>query len=222
MNLLHKSLLPVALCLTIVASVRADDDKKGDGDKDKDKMSGKMVTVHGVISAFTVVGETDLDRSTGKLTTASATLVTVIGHPWMHEGEYKENSAATEKSDGKEHASHHHRRMNLYVAAMTPKTKVNEVMASGKVVALDDKDAKYDDLEIGDRVELTINVKDMDNNKDEHKSDAKSDGDAKKVTMSKHGRHRTFLGSAVEVKLMPEHMEGTPHDGKSEHKEESK
>ena len=220
MNLLHKSLLPVALCLTIVANVRADDDKKGDGDKDKDKMSGKMVTVHGVISAFTVVGETDLDRSTGKLTTAQATLVTVIGHPWMHEGEYKEQSASTEKTEGKEHAEHHHRRMNLYVAAMTPKTKVNEVLGSGKVVALDDKDAKYDDLEIGDRVELTINIKEM--NKDSDKSDSKQDGDAKKVTMSKHGRHRTFLGSAVEVKLMPEHMEGMRHDGKSEHKEESK
>ena len=215
MNLLHKSFLPVALCLTLISNGRADDDKKGDKDKDHDKMGEKTVTVHGVISAFTVVGETDLDRESGKLTTAEATLVTVIGHPWMHEGDHKEYAAAEakEKSEGKEHAEHHHHRMNLYVAAMTPKTVVNEVMASGKTVALDAKEAKYDDLEIGDRVELTISLKEM-----EKMEKAQSDSKDKK-TMSTHGRHRTFMGLAQEIKLMPDHMDGSHHDGKSEHDE---
>ena len=216
MNLFHKSLLPVALCLTILGNVRAaDDDKKVDKDKDQDKMTEKTVTVRGVISAFTVVGETDLDRETGKLTTAQATLVTVIGHPWMREGDHKEYAASEEKekNEGGKHAMHHHHRMNLYVAAITPKTMVNEVMASGKTVALDAKEAKYDDLEIGDRVELTIMVKDT--NKDKGKSDA----DDTKSMKGNHGRHRTFMGAAQEIKLMAEHMEGIHHDGKSEHDE---
>ena len=217
MNLFHKSLLPVTLCLTILGNVRAaDDDKKADKDQDQDKMTAKTVTVRGVISAFTVVGETDLDRETGKLTTAQATLVTVIGHPWMHEGDHKEYAAteAKEKSEGSEHAEHHHHRMNLYVAAMTPKTMVNEVMASGKTVALDAKDAKYDDLEIGDRVELTLMVPDMD--KDQGKDKDKDDD---KSTKSNHGRHRTYMGAAKEIKLMIDHMEGMHHDGKTEHDE---
>ena len=216
MNLFHKSLLPVALCLTVLGNVRAaDDDKKGDKDKDQDKMTEKSVTVRGVISAFTVVGETDLDRESGKITTARATLVTVIGHPWMREGDHKEYAAAEKKeqSEGGEHAMHHHRRMNLYVAAMTPKTMVNEVMASGKTVALDAKEAKYDDLEIGDRVELTIMVQEMDQDKD------KSNSDDAKSMKGNHGRHRTYMGAAKEIKLMPEHMEGTRHDGESEHDE---
>ncbi len=222
MNLLRTALLPAALCLTMVANIRADD-KKADGDKDKD--GEKTITVHGVISDFTMIGETDVDETTGKAMTATATLVTVIGHPWMHEADHKDHAEATDKAktDGKNHAEHHHHRMNLYVAALTPKTKVCEVMASGKEVALSDKDADYDDLEIGDRVELVITVKNMEKMMAAAKTDVddkKKDGDDKKMT--KHGRHRTYLGSAVQVKLMSDHMEGMHHDGKTEHKEDAK
>lgn len=221
MNRLCQALLPAALCLTLVATARADDQKPG-GTTDKD--GEKTITVHGVIADFTMVGEADVDESTGKVMTAEATLVTVIGHPWMHEADQKDHAEATDKAktDGKDHAEHNHHRMNLYVAALTSKTKVCEVMASGKEVALTDKDADYDDLEIGDRVELIISIKDLDKMKVEMKKDVDmktKPGDAK---MAKHGRHRTYIGSAVQVKLMSDHMEGMHHDGKTDHKDEAK
>lgn len=213
-----KRLLPAALCLTLVATVRADDDGKpapGPG-----TASGQTITVRGVISGFTMVGETDVDRATGKAVTAEATLVTVIGHPWMHEAGHKEPPA--DRGEGKNHAEHHHHRMNLYVAALTPQTKVCEVMASGKEVALDDKDADYDDLEIGDRVELTINVKDMDMDRPKGDSKDNDKDDSAQKGSTKHGRHRSYLGMAVQVKLVSDHMEGPHHDGKSEHKPDDK
>ena len=171
-----------------------------------------------MISDFTLVGETDVDEATGKATTAEAMIVTVIGHPTMGGAEHKEHAAEAAKGEGKEHAQHHHHRMNLYVVAMTPKTKVCEVMASGKEVAVDDKDADFDDLEIGDRVELTFSPKMMEKQDSGKQAAGDSKSGDKKSAMARHGRHRTFFGAATEVKLMAEPMDGE-HQGSKESKD---
>jgi len=204
MRLLRDCLLPIALGFALTPAAARADDTKPDGKEE-------MQTIHGVISDFTEIGEADVDETNGKVTTASATLVTVIGHPHHHHDAAHQGPEAAKANDGDKgsQAQHPRHRLNLYVVALSSKTKIAQVMASGKEVAADDKSAEFDDLEVGDRVELVFAKKDLDKAKkvEAKVGDDQAKGDPKKADQ-KHGRHRTYFGEAVSIKLLPEAMGG--------------
>ncbi len=202
MRTIRDRLLPFALGLALAPAALADDAKPAD------KMAEGPIVVHGVISDFTAIGETDVDETTGKVMTAEVTLVTVIGHR-HHDRSLtaaldKAKKEGAEVKAGKEvgiedkkkemDGPGNRSRMSLYMVAVSPKTKVCDVSPAGK-----ETEVKLEELEIGDRVELTFEPKMM---------SKPSDKDEAKPGQLKHGRHRTYLGAATGIKLMGEPMEG--------------
>ncbi len=205
MRTIRDRLLPFALGLALAPAALAEDTKST-----ADKKDETPIVVRGVISDFTVLGEADVDETTGKVMTAEATLVTVIGHPHHDHSltaaldkakkEGAEAKAGKEVGiEGKEKkemgSEGGRRRMNLYMVAITPTTKVCDVSPSGK-----ETECKLEELEIGDVVELTFEPKMM--------AKSSSDKEETKPGTLKHGRHRTYLGAAIGIKLMGEAMEG--------------
>jgi len=93
------------------------------------------------------------------------------------------------------------RRMNIYVVAVSPKTKVCEISGSGKDGSAGKEEAcELEKLEIGDHVEVTFTPKSMPGVSEE-----------KGVTQAssmKHGRHRTYFGIANSVKIREEAAAG--------------
>ncbi len=204
MSLLRHCILPITLGLFLAPASWAGDDDKKSGDKKGDEQ-----TIKGVVSEVTLIGETDVDIQTGKAITADSVFVTIIGHPWNpdakqwdhekgreHASNDKDREVKRTSTVEKSAGSRKHR-MNVYVVAITPKTKVCECMTSGKEGSAA-KEAKcdLDKLEIGDRVEVCFSSKE-------------SDKDAKEKTeLQKHGRHRTYFGVANDLKILDEPMEG--------------
>jgi len=220
MNLLRNALLPITLGLFLVPTAWAgDDDKKSEGDK------GQEQKVWGVVSEVTVLGETDIDYKTRKAITAEATFVTIIGHPAHHHDSHKgEATASSGSKDGNARRAsgeasssgsgeRHGHRMNVYVMAISPKTKICEASAGKEGSASKEEACEIDKLEIGDRVEVTFEPKMMSKS-----SDDKGKNDSKDASM-KHGRHRTFFGTATAMKIMdePVHFDSSsPSPKKSE------
>jgi len=204
MRLLRDCVLPMALGLILTPVVLAADDDKKSSDK-----KGGAHTVRGVVSEVTILGETDVDYATRKVVTAEATFVTVIGHAAHHQAAHEQAAADKDKKDTDAKAASNasperresRRRMNVYILAVSPRTKVCEVVAAAKGSPAKEEEAKFDDLEIGDRVEIAFQPK-MATKEATH-----SNNDSKKLSQ-KHGRHRVFFGTAEAIKLLPEHMDG--------------
>jgi len=226
MRTLRDYFLPMALALILVPVARAADDEKTASDK-----KGEEQTIRGVISEVTILGETDIDYATRKAVTAEATFLTVIGHPSSHDamhrgGGEKANAQASADKDktqdkdvkqttndsgaGQRSAGGARHRMNVYVVAVSPRTKVCECKETGKsgFESLKEEACDLDNLEIGDRVEISFNPKMMARTTDEKAETHPAN--------RKHGRHRTFFGDASSVKILPEHM-GADHSASAEH-----
>jgi hypothetical protein len=206
MSLLRDCILPVTLGLMLAPAAWAgDDDKTSAGKK------GEEQKVWGVVSEVTVLGETDIDFKTGKAITAESTFVTVIGHSAHHDAMHREGAAASADDKDRdrdvrrtandtstrsgERARH---RMNVYVVAISPKTKVCEVKEMGKEGSASAKEeaCELEKLEVGDRVEITYEPR--------MASRASDDRDDTRAATQKHGRHRTYFGTATAIKIMDE------------------
>jgi len=218
MSLLRDCILTMTLGLILAPVSLAGDDEKSSDPK------GQEQTIRGVISGVTVLGEADIDYATRKAITAEATYLTVIGHPWSPEDKSKGHERASADKDrdvkrtaansGDEKAKSGDRprhRMNVYVLAISPKTKVCECKETGKEGAVSTKEeaCDLDKVEIGDRVEVCYNPKTASRSSDDK-------GDSKASTQ-KHGRHRTYFGVATAVKIMAEPMDNE-HSASQERK----
>lgn len=208
MSMLRNPLLTLALGLALIPTARAgDDDKNASGKKSGEK------TVQGVVSEVTVLGETDIDYSTGRAISATATYLTVLGRPMMKEegkGEGEKDEKASKSSDNK--TSGQKKRMNVYVLAISPKTKVCECMASEKEgSASQEKECDFDKLEIGDTVEVCYEP-------EMNKSEAKN---ASARNNRKHGRHRIYFGSAKDIKIMTDSDENAESGEKESDEKQS-
>jgi hypothetical protein len=229
MSLLRNAFLPIALGLFLAPiALAGDDDKKSDAKKD-----GAM-TIRGVVSEVTLLGETDIDYKTRKATTAEATFLTIIGHPYneaMHRQREKEREGIqassdknkekdsdvkrTANNDSSRSAGRPRHRMNVYVLAVTPKTKFCECAEPGKEGSAAKEEAcELDKLEIGDHVEVCFDPKMLKAEGDN--ANAKDDAEAE----MKHGRHRTDFGTASAVKIMEAPM-GADHSASQEKSDRS-
>jgi hypothetical protein len=208
MSLLRDCILPVTLGLMLAPAAWAgDDDKTSTGKK------GEEQKVWGVVSEVTVIGETDIDFTSRKAVTAESTIVTIIGHPARHDANYREGVQTTANSQDRDKDRDVRRtssdssarsgerprhRMNVYVLAISPKTKVCEVKEMGKEGSASAKEeaCEFDKLEVGDRVEVTFEPK--------LASKTADDRDDARPASQKFGRHRTYFGTATAIRIMEE------------------
>jgi hypothetical protein len=224
MSMLRNAILPITLGLFLAPVAWAgDDDKKPEGGK------GQEQKVWGVVSEVTVLGETDIDFKTRKAITAEATYVTILGHPAHHEWMHKEGATASSEnrdrdrdrdvrrtsSDSSARSGERSRhRMNVYVLAVSPTTKVCEVsMGKEGSASAKEEASEIDKLEIGDRVEISFEPR--------MSSDEKDNG---KVEVQKHGRHRTYFGTATAIKIIdePVRFDSSAPSGQKTEKSEKK
>jgi len=215
MSLLRKCILPLTLGLILAPVAWAGDDDKKAGDQ-----KGNEQTIRGVVSEVTILGETDIDNKTGKAVTAEATFLTIIGHPWNAEHMKKEGAQASSDkdkdrdvkrtaNDSARSGERPRHRMNVYVVAITSKTKCCECTETGKAGSASTKEepCSIDKLEIGDHVEVCFSPPEA----------SKSSGEKNNAYAQKHGRHRTFFGTANAVKILDEPI-GSGHSASSDKK----
>lgn len=172
-----------AVVLTGATAWAGDDPAKQNSQKDgKDAQ-----TICGVVSAVSVEGETFFDFRSKSAVSLEASFLTVVGSP-------KDSSSdkAKAKDGDKANNSSGNDRDNVYIAWLSPKTKVFECSDA------DHPDKKTESslgkLEIGDKVEMVFAMRDRTSaNESQHQTEAMS---------KKHGRHRMMIGDANEIRVM--------------------
>ena len=135
MSNLRGFLMTMALSVVLVSAARACDDKKPSDKK------GEEQTIKGVISEVTLVGETDVDYATDKAVVSESIYLTIIGQPCNsestekgreHASKDKDQDVKTTSNDDSKSAEKPKHRMNVYVIAVSPKTKFCECKETGK------------------------------------------------------------------------------------------
>jgi hypothetical protein len=154
------------------------------------------------------------DYRTNRSVAAEGAFLTVIGSPKKADGEATRAAATATEERG----SSNRKRHNVYYVWMTPKTKICESSAqSGKSNAQAEaqrseqkREVAFDNLEVGDHVELQFALRD----------DTTSTGSAHQTEQMrrKHGRHRSFVGFATEVTILPA-KDAAAHGAEGDNKE---
>jgi hypothetical protein len=187
MRKLWATLAVVSLAGAVAAPARADDKNGQNQDQNqnqKQKHSGNW-TIHGKVAGVTAEGELALDYQTNRAVMVETAYLTIVGSPAGHDASHHEAS---------HHEASHHDRDNIYVVALTPKTKVCQAGGdSGK--SDQKKEVALDQLEVGDRVEVAFQSDDESNAAGGNRPTARMRG--------KHGRHRIFFGSAKDITILP-------------------
>ncbi|MEJ7639389.1 MAG: hypothetical protein WKF75_15790, partial [Singulisphaera sp.] len=191
-------------------------------------------TIRGTLAGVTVVGETMVNYETNRAAVAQMSYLTILGSPRRGDAHHGEQGAAHQKSseakedssaEGKDNksgegsqgdaGSAQRRRANVYLVAITPRTKVRAASGSGddssgaKSSASRDAQGQslttFERLELGDRVEVEF----------------KSEGATSQKSMGrKHGRHRTFRGVATSITILPEEEGDDRHGSSSSSKQD--
>jgi hypothetical protein len=154
-----------------------------------------------VVAAVTSVGEAILDYRTNRAGAAGGAFVTVIGSPTHAEAGIQHRAATTPTESEKSGASGR-KRHNVYIAWLTPQTKICESTAQSdrstqnpEQSQSDKREIALDQLEVGDHVEIQFARRD-----DSGQSQAVHQTEAMRRT---HGRHRTYVGHAMSITILP-------------------
>ena len=173
------------------------------------------MTIHGVIAGITAEGETYYNHQTNTGEKAEAAFLTVVGSTVRPSSAENENRSATTGTERNGQAGA--RRHDVYIVWLTQKTKVCEASreaggASENARGSDHakKEVACDQLEVGDRVEVQFVP--------QEDSAAHNNIHLSQPMRQKHGRHRTHVGFASAITILPprEHGQaGSRNDGKS-------
>jgi hypothetical protein len=171
---------------------------------DATRTTGEMETIRGVVAAITAEGEAMFDYRTNTAARSEAAFLTIVGSPARSEA--GDAAGRTDASDRATADPSQRKRHNVYIAWMTPRTKVcdatderggdqkreSNAAAAGSSTP---KEVALEQLEVGDHVEIKFSKSD---------NSATNAGIHQTQQMrQKHGRHRTFVGFATEVKILP-------------------
>jgi hypothetical protein len=192
------------------------------GGQDQARTPAEGETIRGVVAAITAEGEAILDYRTNTAARAEAAFLTIVGSPTeVSAGNTGNRNATATDNDRAGANTSNKKRHNVYIAWLTSRTKVceakdesggrtdtNRAANAGAAGSSDKKECALDQLEVGDHVEIRF-------------SPGESAGANANAAMhqtqqmrSKHGRHRTFVGYATEVTILPakdhEHASRTP------------
>jgi hypothetical protein len=184
--------------------------------QDKNQVSPATETIRGVIAAITAEGEAMFDYRNNRAVAAEGAFLTIVGSPRKAEGEATRTAAAATEERG----SSNRKRHNVYHVWMTPKTKICESSAQAEksnaqaeAQRSDQKrEVAFDNLEVGDHVEIQFALRD----------DTTSTGSAHQTEQMrrKHGRHRTHVGYATQVTILPA-KDAAAHGAEGDNKEKS-
>ena len=208
-----RKLLPVAaaaaaslaLSLAFASPAVAQQGRGSSGDEGQKK----PITIRGVVAEIAVEGELIVDYSQKKAVEAEAAFLTVVGSPResKESGEHRGQAAAR----GEEKGSHSGgERENIYIVWLTPKTKVCKLKGEKHQAAAGSQSAakeecSLDKLEVGDHVEIAFVPEDA--------SDKTHVAQQNEQMRQKHGRHRTMVGYATDVTIVPPEEHGSSDAG---------
>jgi hypothetical protein len=166
------------------------------------RTAGEMETIRGVVAAITAEGEAMLDYRTNTAARSEAAFLTIVGSPVKSEvGDTAGRTPATDRT-GTEPSNR--KRHNVYIAWLTPRTKVCDASEergregrnnAANAASSTKKEIALDQLEVGDHVEIRFSPGDN--------SAANAGTHQTQQMRQKHGRHRTFVGFATEVTILP-------------------
>ncbi len=191
--------LGLAVGLSASAQTRdSDQDKNKNQNQNQNQGSNQNATrqqaIRGVIASVTVEGELSIDYRTRRAVETEMTFLTVIGSPRGEEREQAAGSRANDRDAGnRENRQAERRRHNVYIIAVTPRTQFRDAENDNKSNA-QRQALTLADLEVGDRVEVTLNVRNETNNTQNQTEEMRR----------KHGRHRTYFGDAAMINLLSE------------------
>jgi len=162
-------------------------------DKDKDNKNNasdtNTMTIRGTVAGVTVEGETAIDLRNNTAMTVEGAFLTVVGSPSKNRNESGDRAA--ESKSGSERV-----RDNIYLIWLTPRTKISERnMDAGKSDANAKKDVGFDQLEVGDCVEIQFTRRE--------ESGSNSVSPKTEQMRKRHGRHRTYSGYATAITVIP-------------------
>ena len=196
----------VALVLALGTSVRAQD--RNASNRDANNNTGEARTIRGVIAGVTVEGETVIDYQTRQAVAAQMTYITVVGSPVRDQDRSRDGRNDRDRDNARDNRNNNdrdnsrearndgdrsgRRRHNVYVLWLSPRTKVRDTTSGDRQNA---KDASWENLEIGDRVEVTYTGRDTANT---------ANANANNAQTQKHGRHRTYFGDANTITILAE------------------
>lgn len=178
------------------------------GGQNQNQSASRVETIRGVIAAITTEGEVILDHRTNAAARAEGAFLTVVGSPEKGDASDRERHASD--SSNARHESSGKGRHSIYIAWLMPRTKICECadesakssqgerrnQGQGQTQNQNDrKEIAFDQLEVGDHVELQFSPGDESaSNRGVHQSPQ---------MRQKHGRHRTFVGFATEITVVP-------------------
>jgi len=174
--------------------------------QNRNQPAAEAETIRGVIAGITAEGEVMLDYRTNVAARTEAAFLTVVGSPIKSEKSGEDRRSATAGSE--KHGFSGGKRHNVYIVWMTPRTKVCEATAGpgssnrdqrenpGQTQSQSEKkEVTLDKLEVGDHVEIQFNHRE--------ESGATNNVHQTERMRQKHGRHRTFVGSATSITILP-------------------
>jgi hypothetical protein len=187
--------LGLAVGLSASAQTRdRDQEKNQNQSQGSNQNASKQQTIHGVIAAVTVEGELAIDYRNRRAVETDMTFLTVIGSPRAEDRGAAAGARANDRdANNRENRQAERRRHNVYVIAITPRTQFRDAENDNKSQA-GRQALTLADLEVGDRVEVTLNVRNETNTAQQQTEEMRR----------KHGRHRTYFGDAVTITLRSE------------------
>ena len=196
------------------------EDQNRPAGQQKNELSPATETIRGVIAGITAEGEVMFDHQNNRAVATQAAFLTVVGSPRKADAAVATRPAAAAEatrpaadaaeatrpgaaSATEEHGTMNRRRHNIYIVWLTPKTKICEAATQpqksttqGETQNAEQKrEVALDNLEVGDHVEVQFALRD----------DSGSTGSAHQTDQmrKKHGRHRTHVGFATAVTILP-------------------
>jgi hypothetical protein len=179
----------------------------GQAGQNRSQRNSQNETIRGVIAAITAEGEMTLDYRTNTVARTEGAFVTIVGSPAMSWADAVAHPTAASGNDQRGQSAS--RRHNIYVAWMSPRTKItqrgHEAGASERnqrrndsqtEATADSKALTFDQLEVGDHVEVQFSKAED--------SNATNNAHQNQQMRQKHGRHRTFVGYATSITMLPE------------------
>jgi hypothetical protein len=207
---LYASVATLVMAVSLSPTVRAQQETRGAAG---DQKSGAHMnkTLHGVVAGITAEGEVFYNHQTNAAVRAEGAFLTVVGSPIHSEANDKEQRSAT--AGNERHAAVGGRRHNVYIVWLTPQTKVCETARetgtseNAKTSEHAKKECTLDKVEVGDHVEVQFIP--------EEDSAAHNNIHLSQQMRQKHGRHRTHVGYATAITIMPprEHAQAGSESG---------
>jgi hypothetical protein len=131
---------------------------------------------------LTTEGELAIDYRTKQAVLAQAAFLTIVGSPIP--GSRPRNAKIEQDEAGRD---------NVYITWLSPRTKICKVSGDADKAA-PKKEVLPDELEVGDYVEVKLNLRDA--------TDV-SPVNQTALMRRTHGRDRSYVGDAMEVTILP-------------------